>query len=228
MTDRRSNSRSTRRWWRRTAIATSAAAACSVLARHPIHGRSWQCRSPDRSVVRCFGHDVQSSRSGMRAASSNCLLARRPKRIDQHQREHRNEVSRPQVWANSARLCRWRSMVISPDVGFVVVELEVDLRAEHLQVGDQRVGFGDALRIAVEVSTLRLWIALGQLDGVGMSLVACATTSAAALRSSPLCKARQASPALASHRRCARNRARSLQAMDSLALWSQAPRSADS
>jgi hypothetical protein len=31
-----------------------------------------------------------------------------------------------------------------PDVGFVVVELEVDLRSEHLQVGDQRVGFGDA------------------------------------------------------------------------------------
>src|SRR5690242_15185159 len=53
----------------------------------------------------------------------------------------------------------------SPDVGFVVVELEVDLRAEHLQVGNKRIGFGDALRIAVEVARLRPRVALDERIG---------------------------------------------------------------
>ncbi len=44
------------------------------------------------------------------------------------------------------------AIVISANVGFVVVELEVDLRAEHLQIGDQCIGLGDLTRIAVEIA----------------------------------------------------------------------------
>src|SRR6185295_6272510 len=43
----------------------------------------------------------------------------------------------------------------SPDVGLVVVELEVDQRAEHLQIGDQRVGLGDAAGVAVVIARQR-------------------------------------------------------------------------
>ena len=56
----------------------------------------------------------------------------------------------------------WRS----PDVGFVVVELEIDVRAEHLQIGDQCVGFGDTSRVAVEVARVRFGIALDEIAGI--------------------------------------------------------------
>src|SRR5215813_7197208 len=56
----------------------------------------------------------------------------------------------------------------SPYVSFVVVELEVDLRPEHLQIGYQCVSFGNASRIAVEIARIRLRVTLDELDGIGI------------------------------------------------------------
>ena len=51
-------------------------------------------------------------------------------------------------------------MTRSPDVDLVVVELEVDLRAQELQVGDERIGFGEAPLVGAEVPRDGLGIAL--------------------------------------------------------------------
>src|SRR3569623_2123188 len=70
---------------------------------------------------------------------------------------------------SAVRLRRWRDRSGPwrlPDVGFVVVELEIDEGAERLEIGDERVGFRDALRIAVEVAHFALRIALGEIDRV--------------------------------------------------------------
>ncbi len=65
------------------------------------------------------------------------------------------------------RLDRWDPRR-SPYVGFVVVQLEVDLRSKHLQIGNQCVGFSDAGRVAVEITSVGLRVALYELDGIGI------------------------------------------------------------
>src|ERR1051326_8329343 len=58
-------------------------------------------------------------------------------------------------------------LVASAQVGFVVVELEVDQRAEHLQIGDERVHLGQA-GAAVEIAREGFGIALMENAGAGV------------------------------------------------------------
>ena len=146
------------------------------------------------------------------------LLARGPQRVDQHDQEDHDEVDEAPGLGEVARAPdRSRTSVVSSaDVGFVVVELEVDLRAEHLQIGDQRIGLGDAAGIAVEVARLRLGVALrkiGRVRDVGGRLRP--QVGDARWRSSRACRARRARACtFRSSAMCANSRARSRRARD--------------
>src|SRR3954463_16072904 len=76
-------------------------------------------------------------------------------------------VTRP-----DARLSRVRMAFIvgafSAKIGFLVVDLEVDQRAEHLEIGDQRVHLGRRAGLAVEVAHHGLGITLGESVGAGV------------------------------------------------------------
>src|SRR3954466_242438 len=66
-------------------------------------------------------------------------------------------------------------VVPSAQIGFFVVELKVDQRAEHLQIRDQRIHLGRRAALAVEIARYGLWIALGEcirasVIGIGLRL----------------------------------------------------------
>src|SRR6185312_7670065 len=55
-----------------------------------------------------------------------------------------------------------------------VIAGEVHLRAEHLQVSDHRIHFGDARGVAVKIACLSFWIALLQrVDAVAVGIGLC-------------------------------------------------------
>jgi hypothetical protein len=51
--------------------------------------------------------------------------------------------------------------------------VEIDERAEHLQIGDKRVHFGQFSRLAVEIADLRLGITRLQCRRVGIGIGLC-------------------------------------------------------
>ena len=57
----------------------------------------------------------------------------------------------------------------SAQVGFFVIELEIDQRAQHLEIRDQGVDFGRITRPAVEISNGSFWVAL--LKGVNAGII---------------------------------------------------------
>src|SRR5262245_62913412 len=62
-------------------------------------------------------------------------LARRPQRISEHDEEDRDEIEEPPGLGKlGERLVERVHPGTSTNVGFVVVELEINERAEHLQI----------------------------------------------------------------------------------------------
>src|SRR4029079_17317205 len=77
-------------------------------------------------------------------------------------------VTRPDARLSSVRMA-FIGDAFSAKIGFLVVELEVDQRAEHLQIGDQRVHLGRRAGLAVEIAHDGLGVALA--EGVGAGIV---------------------------------------------------------
>src|ERR1700693_3505156 len=84
------------------------------------------------------------------------FLVARPKRVSHDCDEDSDEDRRPEGRDESrcdilnGQDCTHRSA--SAKIGFFVVKLEIDQRAEHLQVSDQRVQLGGSTRLAVEIA----------------------------------------------------------------------------
>src|SRR5436305_14393345 len=76
-------------------------------------------------------------------------------------------VTRPDARLSSVRMA-FIVDAFSAKIGFLVVDLEVDQRAEHLQVRDQRVHLGRRPGLAVKIAHYGLRVALGEVVGAGL------------------------------------------------------------
>ncbi len=79
----------------------------------------------------------------MRRAIKGFLVARTQGVNENHQKQS-DEVENPRRLGETRQpfVCI-RHGIASTQVGLVVIELEIDQRAEHLQIGDERIGLRD-------------------------------------------------------------------------------------
>src|SRR3954453_23509990 len=86
--------------------------------------------------------------------------ARKPRWQERFLRTAVSRASRQNPTQNSAPL-EWLSLsCLSTEICFFVVKFEIDERAKHLQVGNQRVHFGRCAGFAIEISGDRFRISL--------------------------------------------------------------------
>src|ERR1700759_1142806 len=61
----------------------------------------------------------------------------------------------------------------STQIGFFVVKLEIDQRAQHLQVGDQSVELRGIACLAIEIADKRLWESLSKTIRIAVRIELC-------------------------------------------------------
>src|ERR1700742_856758 len=61
----------------------------------------------------------------------------------------------------------------STQIGFFVIKLEIDQRAQHLQVGDQSVELGGIACLAIEIADQRLWVSLSKTIRIAVWIELC-------------------------------------------------------
>src|SRR5579871_2031078 len=147
---------------RRTRQATSEAAACSAPLFRPTHDPWFRYRSEGLSPFHSRRYLIFFKWNTSRFVE--LFLVRRPKCVDADRYEHDDEVDRPPALGEGQYLFVGISFhglsLVFRCVGFVGGE--IDQRAQHLQVSNERVGLADHLRIAVEIPDLDFGVTPGE------------------------------------------------------------------